>query len=106
MEKVVWDFGLNWFQNLSEENESLRRDQERLTNSLRDATKEMDLTTERYLQVKEALRTADDTVEVLAAENERLKTQVEGPKAERAAVFDEMVAAIDKKIEDWKVGKL
>lgn len=66
----------------------------------------METTTEKYIEVKEALRVADDLVESLSKENEELRRVVEGPKAERASVYQDIMTAVDKKIEEWKVRTL
>lgn len=63
----------------------------------------METTTEKYIGVKEALRVADELVESLSKENEELRRIVEGPKAERASVYQDIMTAVDKKIEEWKV---
>jgi chromosome segregation ATPase len=55
-----------------------------------------------YIEIKEALRAADDTIELLEKENEEQRTKLEQPVAEQKSIYEEMMTAVEKQLDEWK----
>lgn len=88
---------------MAQNNDQLQVDVNRLTTSLQDATNEMNMTTEKYAQIKEALIVAEHMLDTMSSENDRLKSELQAPTDRSLVVYADMIDVVDRKIEQWKV---
>ncbi len=63
----------------------------------------MNITTDKYAQIKEALVVAEHMIDALSAENNQLKADLQAPTDRSLAVYGDMIDVVDRKIEQWKV---